>query len=157
MSTIAKERIPFGKEVHREILSNSCPGCEVNLGKRHEYGCPLESCPGCGGLLLKCSTCAVLSFHDEYRTTKAVSEVMDLDWVRRLLKTSPFLEGGLEENGALMWLIENQPFELQQELDVIAERAVRDWEKYGLGSEPELEVENLYPGWDLQIEQEQLN
>ena len=26
----------------------NCPECDAAIGELHEYGCPLETCPGCG-------------------------------------------------------------------------------------------------------------
>lgn len=34
---------------------NICPACHVQTGELHEFGCPVELCPWCGGQLVRCS------------------------------------------------------------------------------------------------------
>ncbi len=34
---------------------NVCPACHAETGELHEFGCPVELCPWCGGQLVHCS------------------------------------------------------------------------------------------------------
>lgn len=34
---------------------NICPACHAATGELHEFGCPVELCPWCGGQLVRCS------------------------------------------------------------------------------------------------------
>lgn len=45
-------RILFGEERDRE--ESPCPGCGVYFFEVHEWGCPIEECPYCGGALATC-------------------------------------------------------------------------------------------------------
>lgn len=44
-------------EVYEPLQSdeNTCPACHAATGELHEFGCPIELCPWCGGQLVHCS------------------------------------------------------------------------------------------------------
>ena len=160
-------RIPFGQETKLEILTATCPGCNGKRGCYHEIGCPLESCPECGGRLLKCS-CMALSLVDEMKLFSAVAKTMTRDQVLAMAdKSSTALGSNYEEMGAYTWIIHNAPPVMQQEMEEMA-LEILGAEKHGdlfrvpldkaaevLGMSQEeaapimkeLETECLYPGW----------
>lgn len=37
-----------------QIDENICPACHAVTGELHEFGCPVETCPWCGGQLIHC-------------------------------------------------------------------------------------------------------
>ncbi|MGZ3451712.1 MAG: hypothetical protein ACXVEF_19030 [Polyangiales bacterium] len=45
-------RIPFGEERDRE--ESPCPECGAYYFELHEWGCRIEECPACGGILMEC-------------------------------------------------------------------------------------------------------
>jgi len=160
-------RIPFGQETRLEAISATCLDCGVKRGNFHEYGCPLESCPKCGGRLLECS-CMALSLPDEFKTVQAVARTMSVDQVLALAQRSDHLGRNYTEKAAFTWMLSNAPLDLQEEamrmaLDLLGARQDGDLisvpldkaaEALGLTTEEaapimeELEVEALYPGWD---------
>jgi hypothetical protein len=46
-----------GSQVYEPMDSddNICPACHVATGEIHEFGCPVELCPWCGGQVVYCS------------------------------------------------------------------------------------------------------
>lgn len=46
-----------GSQVYEPMDSddNICPACHVATGELHEFGCPVELCPWCGGQVVYCS------------------------------------------------------------------------------------------------------
>jgi len=133
------KRIPFGTETELSRLLEHCPGCGVSRRQEHEYGCPLECCPSCHGCLLHCD-CLVLPLVDEMKITAAIARSMSLGKVTQLLKSSPLLERGLLENGAMKWIMDHQPVELMQEWDRIAEQAIVEIKRDGLEIYPSQEL-----------------
>lgn len=160
-------RVPFGKETKMEILADSCPGCNVYRRQFHEYGCPLESCPKCGGRLLKCS-CMVLSIVDEMRITKAVAATFSRDQVLSMSDNSKTLDKNYTEKGGFTWIIINASPQMQKEMEEMALEMLgakkqgdkmivpKDKAAEALGMTPEdadpimkeLETECLYPDWE---------
>jgi len=167
-------RISFGQEAKLEILQSNCPGCDVERGQYHEYGCPLESCPECGSRLLECS-CQVLSIPDEFRLTRAVAETMTREQVLNMAEESKHLDRTYEEKAGFMWITQNAPPELQAEmktmaLDILGATKHGDMmhvphdkaaEALGLSKEDaalilnELEADCLYPDWEQHTGMEQ--
>ncbi len=71
-----------------------CPACHAVTGEVHEFGCPVEVCPWCGGQLIHCN-CRF----DRLEIDELVSEE-DLD---RFLKL-------VEEKGRIPYAPEQRPF-----------------------------------------------
>lgn len=103
-----KQRVPFGQETRLAILSSICPGCDAKSGCYHDYGCPLESCPECGGRLLKCS-CKALDIVDGMRVANAVAKtITDKAEIHRVLNYgSKHLDATYYEEGVLSWIIQD--------------------------------------------------
>lgn len=160
-------RIPFGHETNLEIPTNTCPGCNINRGQFHEYGCPVETCPKCSGRLLKCA-CMVLSIVDEMKITKAVAATLSKEQVLNMTDNSKTLDKSYTEKAGVTWIILNAPPQLQKEMeemaiDILGAKKKGDMvlvplekaaEILGMTIEEvapimqELETECLYPDWE---------
>ncbi len=167
-------RIPFGEESRLEPISATCLGCGAERGNFHEYGCPLESCPKCGGWILECE-CMVLSIPDEFKTAQAVARTMSVDQVLALADQSDHLDRNYLEKAAFTWMLSNAFSDMKEEamqraLDLLGARQDGDLIRVpldtaaeALGMTPEeaapileeLEAEALYPGWDRAAGREQ--
>lgn len=101
-------RIPFGKETKMQIITTRCPGCSASHGNLHEYACPVESCPKCGGRVLKCS-CKVLDIVDGMKTAKAIADVINdkAEIHRAIAQGSKHLNQTYYEEGVMIWIMED--------------------------------------------------
>ena len=101
-----KQRVPFGSETRCEIIAVSCPGCNARRGHYHEYGCPLETCPECGGRLLQCG-CKALGIIDSMNLARAVADsIADKAEIHRALEHgSKHLDRTYFEEGVMSWII----------------------------------------------------
>ncbi|EKD33697.1 MAG: hypothetical protein ACD_75C02623G0003 [uncultured bacterium] len=102
------KRIPFGQEIKMQIVASQCPGCNTSHGHLHEYGCPVESCPKCGGMLLKC-TCKALDIIDGMKIARAIADgITDKKEIHRALaQGSKHLDQSYYEEGVMLWIMED--------------------------------------------------
>jgi Zn-finger nucleic acid-binding protein len=77
------KRIAFGCETKMQVIASHCPGCGAAHGALHAYGCPLESCPECGGRLLEC-TCIALDVIDQMKLTKTIAQKLTREVVHQI-------------------------------------------------------------------------
>lgn len=167
-------RIPFGAEAKLEIMAVQCPGCNVSRGQFHQYGCPLESCPQCGGRLRQC-TCKALSIVDGFRLTGAIAKSLTRDEALNILDTDETISSTYERQGAFNWTCQNAPPGYKEEMERRALEVIggtkcggmirvpldKAAEHLGVSIEEArpimdaLQAESLYPGWDERTGQEQ--
>jgi hypothetical protein len=102
------KRLIFGKETKLEIFANTCPDCGAQRGHFHKFGCAMESCPKCGGRLLKCS-CKALDITDSLILVKAIADnITDKAEIHRALAHgSKVLNANYYEDGCMLWIIED--------------------------------------------------
>lgn len=163
------KRVTFGNEKSIFILAAECPGCGVAHGQIHEFGCPVESCPECGGKLLRCR-CKALSIVDELKLIGAIAKRLTREEALNILDTEESIKSRYELQGAFLWVCENVPPQFREELErqalVIiggkphgnfirvpldkAAEALGVTEEEATPIMEELEAECLYPGWDKQ-------
>ena len=161
------ERVPFGNETRLETISLKCLGCGVERGHLHAYGCPLESCPKCGGRLLECS-CMALSLPDEFRTVRAVAKTITRAQFFAMSEQSDALDRNYTEMAAYSWMCDNASPETREKLwqyvvdtlgaeqrggmvSVSLEKTARTLGMTEEEAAPileELEIDALYPDWD---------
>jgi len=165
-------RILFGHETRLEILAATCPGCGAQRGSYHEYGCPLETCPQCGGRLLKCR-CKALGIYECLQIARAVAATLDKKSAWQIINRArnegcPTCSGTYEQEGAFKWLMDHaspagQRFLEEQAMKMLGAERDGDFfrvplnraaEVLGMSKEDAapimaaLEAECLYPGWD---------
>lgn len=111
------ERIPFGSEQKIEVLAPACPSCNAEHGEFHKYGCFLESCPQCGGRILKCS-CLALSVMEEFKLTHEISKTLTREDVLMMDDEGAFLKSNRSylEIAAFIWVCLNCPSHLKTEM-----------------------------------------
>ncbi|KAB2891402.1 MAG: hypothetical protein F9K32_04565 [Desulfobulbaceae bacterium] len=68
-------RVLVGLEPKLRIFGTSCPWCNQQKGYLHHPGCPLESCPDCGGRLISCG-CMVLEEVDRLHLILELAETL---------------------------------------------------------------------------------
>ena len=102
------ERIVFGNERKLQIAASQCPGCGVAQGALHAYGCPLESCPKCGGRLIECA-CKALDLIDAMQTARAIAKtITDQAEVHRAIEQgSRHLNRTYYEEGVMLWIVDD--------------------------------------------------
>jgi hypothetical protein len=76
-----------------QIDSDTCPACHSATGEEHEFGCPIEVCPWCGGQLIHCE-CRFAQLDLEEMTS-------DQDLIR--------FEELLQQKGRLVYTPEQRP------------------------------------------------
>ncbi len=170
----SQQRVPFGSEANLEIINTTCPGCNINRGNYHAWGCPVERCPEFGGRLLKCS-CMVLSLPDEFKLCTAIAKTLNSDHVLKMTEGSKILNQTYEERGAFSWIIENAPPQIKVEMNekvkiILGAKKHGDHfhipvnkaaEALGMSEEEaepimrDLEADCLYPDWEKQTSTEQ--
>lgn len=162
------DRVAFGNETKMLIVAARCPGCSADHGELHAYGCPLESCPQCGGRLLEC-TCKVLKPRDELRIIRAVSEHItgraEVD--RAMENGSQLLDRTYYEDGVMLWImgyhIDRDPRHGDKLLEIMGWRRAGDGcvigadeaaSILGVSEEEahdvlsEMQADSIYPGWE---------
>lgn len=161
------ERILFGNERKLQIIASQCPGCGVAHGALHAYGCPLDSCPQCGGRLIEC-TCKALDLVDAMQTARAISKtITDRAEVHRAIdKGSRHLNRTYYEEGVMLWIVDDVCARDPKATDMLLESAgfrqvgngcaitAEDASRHlGVSVEKahealsELQAESRFPGW----------
>jgi len=168
------ERTAFGNEINLFTMATSCPGCNVERGHHHEYGCCLETCAECGKRLIKCN-CLALSMTDSMKMTKAIAGNLTRDESLSILDTDAPINSTYQLRGAFLWTCDNAPPQYREEMerqaleiiggtrrgDMIAVPLDKAAECLGLTEEEarpimeELQVESCFPGWDDRTGEEQ--
>lgn len=168
------DRVPFGNETKLYIMATTCPGCGAGRGQFHKISCSLESCPQCGGRLLKCS-CKALSIIDSFKLTRAIAKTLTRNEALTILDTNETIGSTYEIQGAFNWCCENAPPGFKEEMELRALEIIggtkhgdmirvplhKAAECLGLSVEDaapimqELETQCLYPGWDERTGKEQ--
>lgn len=148
-------------------MAVQCPGCNVNRGYFHQYGCPLESCPLCGARLRQC-TCMALSIADGFKLTGAIAKSLTRNEALNILDTDEAVNSTYERQGAFNWTCLNAPPGYREEMERRALEIIggtrcggmirvpldKAAECLGLSIEEarpimdESQAECLYPGWD---------
>jgi hypothetical protein len=162
------ERIAFGNETKLQIIASTCPGCGVSHGSLHVYGCPVESCPKCGGRLIEC-TCKALDLIDAIETAKAIAKtITDRAEVHRAIdKGSRHLNRTYYEEGVMLWIVDDVCARDPKATDMLLDSA--GFRQVGIGYAitaedaaqhlgvsvekarevlSEMQAESCFPGWE---------